>query len=318
MKTLEEFKSFYENTLVQALTPLEVKRKEYSSKTILITFIWIFGILSMAGIGMLMPVLVLIPLVAMIVLLIMHYSRRSKLGKFVKENFKKDIISPTIEFIQPSLVYEAEKLIPSDVFAESKIFTSNATRYNGDDLISGKIDQTEIAFSEIHAEDYTKDKDGKKQYHTIFKGVFFVADFHKNFNGETFVLTDIAERIFGSFGKIFQKMNTSRPELVKLENVVFEKEFVVYSTDQIESRYIITPVLMEKILELNAKYRGVQFSFINSKIFVAIPKSNNLFEPNYYSSLVKFDYLKDYFELLSFCISLVNILELNNRIWSKE
>ena len=54
--------------------------------------------------------------------------------------------------------------------------------------------------------------------------------------------------MFGFLGTKLQKMNKGRGDLVKLENPEFESEFAVYSGDQIESRYILSSSLMERIL----------------------------------------------------------------------
>jgi hypothetical protein len=170
----------------------------------------------------------------------------------------------------------------------------------------------------VHAENYRKDKDGKKSYYTVFKGLFFTADFHKDFKGKTYVLTDFAERFMGGIGKMLQRNNFTRPDLVKMENPVFEKQYVVYGSDQIEARYIITPVMMETMLEINKMFKNVQFSFVNSRIYIAIPMRKALFEPKYLSPITQIGYLLDYYKLLYHCISLVEMLDLNTRIWSKE
>ena len=54
---------------------------------------------------------------------------------------------------------------------------------------------------------------------------------------------DVAEKLLGNFlGNLVQKYNFPQSgKLVKLENVKFEKEFAVYGTDQIESRFVLTP-----------------------------------------------------------------------------
>ena len=69
------------------------------------------------------------------------------------------------------------------------------------------------------------------------------------------VLPDVAERCFGSLiGNFFQKMNFSDGSLVKLENPDFEKLFSVYSHDQIEARYILTPLFIIGIVILSTAY----------------------------------------------------------------
>ena len=54
-------------------------------------------------------------------------------------------------------------------------------------------------------------------------------------------------------------------KLVKLENVEFEKQFAVYSTDQLEARYILTPQLMERLLAVQSAESGrIRVLFENS------------------------------------------------------
>lgn len=60
--------------------------------------------------------------------------------------------------------------------------------YNGKDFVGGKVVDTDIAFSEVHAEYKTEtiDMKGRKRtnWHTIFKGVLFVAKFPKRAKGK--------------------------------------------------------------------------------------------------------------------------------------
>lgn len=59
-----------------------------------------------------------------------------------------------------------------------------------------------------------------------------------------------------------------------MESPDFEKVFDVFSTNQIEARYLITPSMMERMLKLDSNFKkGITISFRNSTILVAIPDS---------------------------------------------
>ena len=116
-----------------------------------------------------------------------------------------------------------------------------------------------------------------------------------------------------------QKMNKSRGELVKLENTEFESEFAVYSDDQIESRYILSPSLMEKILSFKKQTnKNIQLSFIDSRLYVAIPYSKALFEPRLFGDMINFSDIQEYHDDLNLVISIAETLNLNTRIWTKK
>ena len=148
---------------------------------------------------------------------------------------------------------------------------------------------------------------------------FFSADFSKNFNAQTFVLTDTAEKLFGFLGTKFQKINKSYGELVKLEDPDFEEKFVVYSNNQTEARYLLSPSLMRRIVNFAEKSKKkIQLSFVDSRLYIAIPFNKSLFEPKLFGEIVGIDHVREYYLDLLLANDLVDDLNLNIRIWSKE
>ena len=185
--------------------------------------------------------------------------------------FKQKIIKSTIRYFDENLIYEPKMMISQDRYKSSAIFPEHVDRYTGGDLVYGKTGKTDIMFSKVFAEYESKSKDSSS-WVTIFKGIYFIADFNKNFNSRTVVLPDTAEKIFGNLGGMLQKMNLARDPLVKLEDMEFEKEFVVYGKDQIEARYILSPALMHRILDYKRKSGGkIYLSFVDSSVHVAYP-----------------------------------------------
>ena len=64
---------------------------------------------------------------------------------------------------------------------------------------------------------------------------------------------------------------------VTLEDIVFNKKFMVISDDQIESRYILTPTMMENLLALEKRFNGTKITLVDNRMYIgAIHK--NLFE----------------------------------------
>jgi Protein of unknown function (DUF3137) len=153
----------------------------------------------------------------------------------------------------------------------------------------------------------------------VFKGLFFVGDFNKYFQGQTLVVPDHTERYLGSLAQDLQALNTQRGQLVKLEDPEFEKLFAVYSTDQIEARYILSTSLMQHLVDFTKKSRRDTFvSFINDKIYIAIKYDEDLFEPKLFKTMIDFEPIREYFETLQLMMGVVEELNLNRRIWTKS
>lgn len=234
-----------------------------------------------------------------------------------RDNFKDDVIQKIVSFLEPSLHYDKNAHILKEEFIWSDIFQKKIDKFEGNDLVEGKIGDTAVKFSDIHALYKTTYKN-KTTWHTIFKGQFFMADLNKEFNGRMVVLPDSAEKLLGNIGTFLQKHNLNREKLIKLDNPEFEKEFVIYASDEINSRYILTHSMMQNILNFKKRSKKeIYLSFRNSKIFIAI-SSKDMFEPNPFKPLNDFDTIKEYYESFALVRGIVDELKLNRRIWSKK
>ena len=67
---------------------------------------------------------------------------------------------------------------------------------------------------------------------------------------------------------------------MKLEDPKFAKRFNVYSSDQVEARYLVTSSFMERFQNLNTVFgaKKAKCSFYDDKIMFAISTNKNLFE----------------------------------------
>lgn len=233
--------------------------------------------------------------------------------------FKQGVIKPLIGEIGEKLIYSQDGYLSELIFERSTLF-NKADKFSGNDLVRGEVDGVNIEFSDIHAQEKRKNSKGGSELITIFKGLFIVSEFNKNFIGKTVVLPDSAQNSFGNvIGSWLQSKNSSRDELVKMDSVEFEKEFVVYSSDQIEARYILSHSLMEKFIQLkNRSQRRVSISFVGSKIYIAISYDKDLFEPVVFSSLLEHKTAMEYVKTLHLAIGVVKELKLNEKIWSKK
>lgn len=233
--------------------------------------------------------------------------------------FKDSVIEKIIHFINPSLIYRKDGFIRESEYQYSKLLPQTYDRYQGSDLVEGSVDGVEIHFSDLHVEEKRRGKNNKEEWHTLFQGLFFCADFHKTFKGRTYVLPDVAERTLGVLGSWFQEMNRTHGALIKLDHVQFEKYFVVYGDNAVEAHYILSHALMERIVGFYEKHRQNLFlGFVGGKMYLALTHNQKLFEPSLSRSLLTFDHIKEYFELLEMVFGIVEEFKLDQKLWSKR
>jgi len=324
MATENELKSLFETQLKEKLSALESTRKG-----ILRRYFLTFALIAALGAGnyfliSLAPheALIIASLLISIALLIWFIYQTSKQKKKYRETFKSDVVAQVVKLINPDWKYLYDYCMSQESYQQSGLFPHHYDRFTGDDFVTGQIEKTDFQFSELHTQykqvTYGPKGQRREQWITIFRGLFIHADFNKNFSGTTFVLPDTAERLLGALGQSLQKFS-SRGELIKLENPEFEKLFVVYSSDQVEARYILTPSIMEAMVNLYRRFSGeIYFSFVGSRVYFANSFNVALFEPNIFRSGVNFSDVKEMFDLFGMTSVLIQELNLNTRIWTKE
>lgn len=124
---------------------------------------------------------------------------------------------------------------------------------------------------EAHLETKSTDSKGRTSYSTVFRGIVLRLAFPKSFHGVTIVRRDA-----GVFNAL---RGMGELKQVGLGDSKFEKIFEVYSNDQVEARYLVHPVFMERLLFLETGFNGkrIRCAFEDGELVVAV-ECDNRFE----------------------------------------
>jgi hypothetical protein len=144
-------------------------------------------------------------------------------------------------------------------------------RASFEDLLMGTRHGADFAIYEAHLEDESTDQDGDTTWTTVFHGQVFRIDYHKEFSSETVIRRDAG--MFNRFskpGKEFKQVGIASPR--------FEKAFEAWSTDQMEARYILDPIVLERFLELENLYHGknVRAAFADGSLYIALETGDQM------------------------------------------
>lgn len=143
-----------------------------------------------------------------------------------------------------------------------------------EDQIEGDVRGVAFSLYEAKLIKKTRDSKGRTRRTTVFRGLLCEFDFHKNFTGTTIITKDHTKlgNFFAKFGKIGER--------IKLEDPEFESLFEVYGTDQVESRYLLTPAFMERTRDLSnaVGLSNLQMAFDRGRLLLAIRKGSDSFE----------------------------------------
>ncbi len=239
-----------------------------------------------------------------------YYMRTARMKD--QGDLQQDIGDVITEAMGSNWSYAADQGIPPNLVKHSGLVGKSHTIY-GKNLIQGKHGDTQFAFSNINIS-----SDGNDGNSDVFGGIILAIDFNKEFQGKTLVFPDLAQNTLGSWlGKKVQSFGWKGLELVYLEDIAFEKAFAVYSSDQVEARYILTLNMMSNMLSLKEKYGDhFSFSFMKGTVFVAI-ENVNPFESNLSAPILPDGTFYHFYKAIDLVTDVIDTLQLNTRIWSK-
>lgn len=300
----EQFKAHYEEKILPALFPIEQKRKKmlYTFMAIKpLVLLWlVFAIGQMVNpethLGTVYGLSICLAILAVFFPMLNYYQK------------SKESLLPLIAGFFGDFNYEYQKTISEQLLKRSKIIASYDS-FETDDSFTGSYENTPVSITEyrLYKKQHIRTKNG---YQTINVksggGVIFSAVMNKKFSGETIIVKDK-----GWLNRFTHYKNLQR---VGLESPEFEKKYEVYSSDQIEARYLLTTVMLEYMLEVRKIFPKITYSFFDETIFINIETNKNLFEcTSFFRSIINEKRIEQNFKELYYLFAIIKILRLNQK-----
>ena len=154
------------------------------------------------------------------------------------------------------------------------------TRSSLEDFWSGDLEGHDFLLHEAHLE--KKTGSGKnRRWVTVFRGAIIRIASGKQFHGTTLVQRAGKHKSWLGFGgrKDSVKFDGYRLDAVDMVHPEFEDTFEVWSDDQVEARYLVDPLYVERLIAMEAAFDGkdVCSLFVEGDIIVAV-RGGNMFE----------------------------------------
>lgn len=178
-----------------------------------------------------------------------------------------------------------------------------------DDNIRGVYNGLKVEIQEMDLK--YESKSGKYRTVTkVFKGLLMSVEVLKPMKGRTILMPDMGMlnnlNDYSHFGM----------ERVTLEDPAFEAIFEVYSTDQVESRYLLTTAFMDRMLKARRTNptSGIKCEFVNGHMYMAFSSEKDWFELPVFTSAKKFQNYQRILCELSTLLSVIDTLKLEQNI----
>jgi hypothetical protein len=152
------------------------------------------------------------------------------------------------------LEYAPKPYLPSRFarFQEHGLLPGHHRRHF-EDHFEGAFHGADFELYEAKLERRYRTKNGTR-YQTVFRGVLIRIGFPRKVKGVTVITRD--KGWFNGLEAFGRSFGSRKLERIGLVDPRFEKAFEVYGNDQVMARYMLTPSLMERLLALEAAFKG--------------------------------------------------------------
>ncbi len=194
----------------------------------------------------------------------------------IRSQFKNEYLTKIIQEVYKDATYNPTTgLSPEEVYRCGLL--KRADRYHSEDLIRGSFSDVSFVTCDLKLEErhVRHTKNGTQVYYvTYFQGRFFELEFPKSFKGKIVVTEGMMMTWFTNLKKM------------EMESVEFNKKFNTYSSDEHNTFYVLTPHLMESLLELEHQNPGtIACSFDGPRLTIAINNFRDTFELKMFSEI---------------------------------
>lgn len=233
----------------------------------------------------------------------------------LNKQYKQIVVARVVSAIGSGMTYTPTSRFTKQDFLNMDLFSQRTEKWSAEDEVTGR--KNAVTYTILEGKATRTEGSGKSRRTVVtFRGSIARLDFNKNFFGQTIVVPENDSKILGLFGHASTR---HQKELCQLENVEFEARYSVYATDQQQARYILTPKMMELILEASAANPGLRMSFQDSSVFITIPSTTNRFEVGsiFAGRITPETACGELVEVVSLAERLIDTLDLETRIWTR-
>ncbi|ODR85329.1 DUF3137 domain-containing protein [Shewanella xiamenensis] len=275
----ESLQQYYDSHLAPLAARYETKRVaslKAARQRLYLSLVIVAGLVLLTILGHSRG-LVLFPL-PMIALLVLGFWSFTPTRQFTRQ-VQQEIYPIMFKYFGEDFIYNREMRLDMNRLSAAKVLP-HYDKVSFGDYIHGQYKGVELIVNELTL---TKDVrveewDGNKRRtvtrtETRFRGTVVELSSHKQFIGHTVVL-----KARGGLAN-FLSDSHSGLQRVRLEDPLFEKEFDVFSTDQIESRYLLNTAFMERLQQLAKVFAGdIQCAFFRNRLILFLPNRRSRFQ----------------------------------------
>lgn len=214
-------------------------------------------------------------------IIIYVFLRGLKYKKAKEEEYDEKVLKKAIAEVLPNAEFIRNGCIEPRILYEYGIIPVY-DNYKKRGMIHYQIDKKDYYFSNIHLLSRKEDKDEHVYYDTIYKGQIYMADYKTGVSGIVRIFATKKMAVIKKKTNAGYASKRSGETKIETENIQFNDNFDVYATSDQAAFCVLSPYVMEQLLELKSNYEQVGVYINENHVVIALKTDRILFPERIY------------------------------------
>ncbi|MDE6208178.1 MAG: DUF3137 domain-containing protein [Lachnospiraceae bacterium] len=205
-----------------------------------------------------------------------------KYKKSKEEEYDEKVVKRAVAEVLPNAEFIRNECIDADILYKYGIIPTY-DRHEKRGMIRYQKDKKDYCFSNIHLLRSRTDKDDRTYYETSYMGQAYTGYYKTRLSGTVRIF---ATKIMPVIKKEINAGYVSkRPEETKIEteNIEFNDNFDVYATSEQDAFFLLSPLVMEQLLEMKKKYKQIGVYISGNHVVIALNTNEIMFPERIYT-----------------------------------
>lgn len=198
-------------------------------------------------------------------------------GREAKAVYDKQIMAKAVQEVLPGAILEPDRCLDSmELYLHGVVPDFDGSQ--GSYRIRYEKDGKTCAFSNLTLTRREKDHSDRYYHKAVFVGQAYVLRYKSRMQGSVRIMTTtkwMGREVLDGY----RKQDKDREEKIETENQIFNGQFDVYATNSHTAFYVVTPLVMERLLEMKKRYGSFGVAVSGNDIMIALCSGYYLFQP---------------------------------------
>lgn len=204
------------------------------------------------------------------------YKKLVPYKKQKEEEYDEKVVKKAISEVIPNAEFIRDQCVMPETLKEYGIIPFYDS-YEKKGMVRYQRNGNNYIFSNIVLLSIRKDKNGRKEEKIVYSGQVYTAYYKTELPGKVRIFATKRMALVGKEALAGYPSKRKVETKIETENILFNDNFDVYTSDEQSAFFVLNPIVMEQLLEMKRRYEQVGVYISKDQMVITLKTNQTLF-----------------------------------------